>query len=174
MSLSKYSKSIFSYFNAKGSTDKENTSRVPTFGENSLTGLSSREVANIVEEIREASGIENQNKKRVTYKEQDKLRVAKYASQYGPTRTVTFFSKEFPSLSESTVRPWVQKYRSQIREMSTRDNRPETVKIGEKRGRPLPLPDELDRKLRSFIISLRAACLWCINGSNKIRSEQMG
>ena len=44
-------------------------------------------------------------------------------------------------------------YRSQIKNATSE----KTITIGTKRGRPLQLPDELDTKLRKFLVNLRDA-----------------
>ena len=78
-----------------------------------------------------------------------------YANHCGTTNAVNRFKKEFPKLTESTVRGWLTKYMSQLK--NTPQIVPQDVQIGTKRGRPLLLPEELDFKLRSFIINLRTA-----------------
>ena len=52
---------------------------------------------------------------RVTYKEEDKCKIAKYANHCRTTNAVNRFKKEFPKLTESTVRGWLAKYRSQLK-----------------------------------------------------------
>ena len=91
-------------------------------------------------------------KRRVTYKEEEKVKVAKYARSHGVTNTIRFFKKEFPNLTESSVRPWVSKYKEEIKKKSA-----ECVIISQTRGRPLLLPAELDEKLRLFITNMRIA-----------------
>ena len=44
-------------------------------------------------------------KGRVTYKEEEKMKVVKYACSHGVTNAIRFFEKEFPNLTKSTVRP---------------------------------------------------------------------
>ena len=62
--------------------------------------------------------------------------------------------KQFSKLTESTVRKWIAKYR---KEFSTAGNNQTPISIGEKRGRPLSPPVELDAKLKTFIVCLREA-----------------
>ena len=62
--------------------------------------------------------------------------------------------KQFPKLTESTVHKWIAKY---CKELSTAGNNQIPISIGEKRGRPLSLPLELDAKFRKFIVCLREA-----------------
>ena len=88
---------------------------------------------------------------------------------------VSRYKKEFPKLTESTIRGWFVKHRSQL---ETPKLSLEHVTIGAKRGRPLLLSDDLDFKLRSFLTNLRGAggtkkqtCfVWCSHGFHKKRS----
>ena len=57
-------------------------------------------------------------KRRVMYKEEEKMKVVKYACSHGVTNAIRFFKKEFPNLTESTVRPWVNKYKEEIKKKS--------------------------------------------------------
>ena len=86
------------------------------------------------------------------YKEEEKMKVVKCACSPGVTNAIRFFKKEFPNLTESSVRPWVSKYKEEIKKNSA-----ECVIISQTRGRPLLLPAELDEKLRLFITNLRIA-----------------
>ena len=124
------------------------------------TGLSSREHSLIIEEIANATG--STKFKRVNYKEGDKLMIAKYANMHGPARATAKYVKQFPKLSESTVRGWVAKYRKELsdtenNQFTINDSVIAPIAIGQKRGRPLSLSTELDAKLRRFIICLREA-----------------
>ena len=91
-------------------------------------------------------------KRRVMYKEEEKMKVVKHACSHGVTNAIRFFKKEFPNLAESTVRPWVNKYKEEIKRKSA-----ECVIISQTRVRPLLLPAKLDEKLRLFITSMRTA-----------------
>ena len=90
-------------------------------------------------------------RKKKTYHEDEKLKIAKYANTHGFISTVSLFKQDFPDLKESTVCPWVAKYRSEVKKTSG------SVQISERRGRPLLLPEELDTKLHKFITSTRTA-----------------
>ena len=87
--------------------------------------------------------------KRTTYREDEKMKIAKYANIYGTVSALRYFKQDFPKLTESTIRPWLAKYRSQLKTTSSEDS--ECIQISETRGRPLLLPNELERKLRTFI-----------------------
>ena len=86
-------------------------------------------------------------KRRVMYKEEEKMKVVKYSCLRGVTNTIRIFEKEFPNLTESTVLPWVNKYKEEIKKKSA-----ECVIISQTRGRPRLLPAELDEKLNFFIL----------------------
>ena len=86
------------------------------------------------------------------YKEEDKMKFVKYACSHGVTNAIRFFKKEFPNLTESTVHPWVNKYKEEIT-----DKRENPSIISQTRRRPLLLPVELDEKLRLFITNMRTA-----------------
>ena len=55
----------------------------------------------------------------------------------------------FPNLNESTLRPWLKKYRGNLKEKKKAKNENINLKIRQTRGRPLLLDAELDVKLRS-------------------------
>ena len=84
-------------------------------------------------------------KRRVKYKEEEKMKVVKYACSHGVTNAIRFFKEGFPNLTESTVHPWVSKYKEEIKKKSA-----ECVIISQARGRPLPLPAELEE---DFVLS---------------------
>ena len=89
----------------------------------------------------------------VMYKEEEKMKVVKYACSHGVTNVIRFFKKEFPNLTGSTVRSWVNKYKEKV----IKKKSAECVIISQTRGRPLQLPAELDEKLRLFITNMRTA-----------------
>lgn len=145
--------SLLQYFQ-KASISNESSAMNFWLPSTNATGLSSEEQSNVTLEINNAASI-NCKCKRVTYKEEDKCKIAKYANHCGTTNAVNRFKKEFPKLTESTVRGWLTKYMSQLK--NTPQIAPQDVQIGTKHRRPLLLPDELDFKLCSFIINLRTA-----------------
>ena len=55
-------------------------------------------------------------------------------------------------MRESTVRPWISKYKEEIQKKSA-----ECVIISQSRGRPLLLPAEVGEKLHLFITNMRTA-----------------
>ena len=86
------------------------------------------------------------------YKEEEKMKVVKYTCSHGVTNAIRFFKNEFPNLTESTMRPWVNKYKEEIKKKSA-----ERVIISQTRGRPLLLPAKLDEKLRLFVTNMKTA-----------------
>ena len=83
----------------------------------------------------------------------DKIKIARYACENGNSKAVSKFKSDFPKLNESTVRPWVKKYKSELS-----SKKPQTsFWIGTKRGRPTILSEELDQKLRAMVVNLRTA-----------------
>ena len=151
------SQNILSYFTANKKNNASTNETRPVVEVSTsdsvahTSGLSSKEHALVIEEIANATG--SAKSQRTNYQESDKLAIAKYGNIHGPARAVAKYIKQFPKLSESTVRAWIAKYRKQL---STSTNN-QIISIGEKRGRPLSLPVELDAKLRRFILSLREA-----------------
>ena len=140
--------SILSNFTREESTTEVTENIVLPSREES--GLEENEYNSILTEVQRGSPLK---RKRTTYHEGEKMKVAKYANVHGPANALRHFKKDFPNLTESTIRGWLTKYRSEIKRTSSS----ELVQISERRGRPLLLPDELDRKLRVFISSTRAA-----------------
>ena len=81
------------------------------------------------------------------------MKITKYANLYGIANAVRRYSKEFPTISENKFRGWLKKFRGKL----TRKVPSDEVVTSKKRGRPLYLPDELDEKLRTFLIAQRRA-----------------
>ena len=81
------------------------------------------------------------------------MKITKYANLYGIANAVRRYRKEFPTISENKFRGWLKKFRGKL----TRKVPSDEVVISKKRGRPLYLPDELDEKLRTFLIAQRRA-----------------
>ena len=132
------SMSILKYFTA----ERPNGERI-ILPEREMSGVTSTEFDQILVEVKRKPD----KRKRTTYLEEDKSKLAKHANRYGTANTIKQFKRDFPNLSESTVRPWLDKYRAAMKSSSL-----SSVLISEKRGRPLLLPDELD-KMTSLIKS---------------------
>ena len=111
------------------------------------SGLTRNEVTLAMEEL---NNIAHSGPSRVSYKEEDKQRIAQYAAENGTAAAIRHFRKDFPKLRHSTIAPWLKSYRKMLHD-------PCKTTIAEKRGRPTYLSKELDQKLRSVIINLRTA-----------------
>ena len=114
--------------------------------------INGRELDSIQESLTLTADAKPKNKKLVVYEEKGKQEMAKYAAVCGVTAAVRKFKQKFPNLNESTVRPWVKKYKTNNGESSGF-----APKIGQVRGRPLLLDNELDLKLRMMLVTLRTA-----------------
>ena len=68
--------------------------------------LSEHEIIHVAENIEIAETVS-----RAQYKDSEKCKIAKYASEHGVMKAVKKFKKDFLKLTESTVRPWVKKYK---------------------------------------------------------------
>ena len=113
---------ILNYF---ARADKETSSNV-VITTGGVPGISDKDIMNITDQMRSTSGVK---RKRVTYSEQDKMKIAKYANECGLMSAVVKYKSEFPSLRESTVRGCLNKYRSQL-EANVQSSR---IVISEKR-----------------------------------------
>ena len=76
------------------------------------------------------------------------MKIAKCPNIYGVATAVRRYKSDFPKIIESTVRGWLMKFRAEMK----RKVPLEEMVLSNKRGRPLLLPEELDAKLRVFII----------------------
>ena len=137
--------SIVTYFRREGSSTQG-----IVLPRREVSGVLETECNCIVTEVQSMSPVK---RKRTTYREDEKIKIAKYANTHGTSSAIRHFKQDFPNLSESTLRPWVAKYRSDVKKASSG----ECIQISERRGRPLLLPDELDSKLLAFIVTTRTA-----------------
>ena len=138
--------SILKYFTSnETSTGKEDNVIFPFL---QSISVSSKEFESIVERIKPAE----KSKKNYLQRGGQK-KITKYAKLYGIANAVRRYSKEFPNISKSTVRGWLKEFRGEL----TRKVPIEEIVISNKHGRPLYLPEELDEKLRTFLIAQRRA-----------------
>lgn len=142
--------SLFKYFGPSKSTSVCNKASLVA-ATLEVEGITRREASKVSKELGNID--ENDEKKRTIYKEEEKLRVARYAMLHGNRPAAVHFQDEFPNINESSVRRWTEKYKSQL----TANPQQANVSIGMKRGRPTLLSSELDEKLRRMIINLRTA-----------------
>ena len=152
-------RSILNFFTKKGTVTSSKPKKVVADASSISvafdSGLSEAEHALVVEEIANATGA-GKPTKRTVYSEKDKLMIARYGNTHGPARAIAKFVKEFPKLTDSTVRAWIAKYRKEL-SANNGNNEEIPITVGQTRGRPLSLPVELDTKLITFIMSLRNA-----------------
>ena len=52
--------------------------------------------------------------KQAIYKDAYETRIGRYSCENGNSNAVSKFKIEFPTLNESTIRPWVKKYKSEM------------------------------------------------------------
>ena len=102
--------SIFNYLSrsAESGTSQNNQVELPP---REAFGISATEYNNIAEVLQIGTGRRN----RTTYKEEQKMRIAKYANMFTITKAIQHFQKEFPNLTESTVQPWVRNYHDELK-----------------------------------------------------------
>ena len=106
--------SISQYFSVEN-TDIGRPAEKITLPSREEAGVSSTEYDNIVAEVE----IVPNKRRRTTYHERDKVKIAKYANTYGVASAIKFFQRDFPKLTESTVRPWLKKYRAGLQKSSS-------------------------------------------------------
>ena len=94
--------SILQYFSVEN-TDIGRPAEKITLPSREEARVSSTEYDNIVPEVE----IVLNKRRRTTYHERDKVKIAKYANTYGVASAIKFFQRDFPKLTESTVRPWL-------------------------------------------------------------------
>ena len=95
--------------------------------------------------------------KYLQYSGEDRAKIAKYSCEHGNTKALQHFSKEYPNLKESTLRNFKKAYQDKLKVIQRQEGNVQQVTSLESlpRGRP-PLLLELDCKLISFVINLRA------------------
>ena len=106
--------------------------------------------------------------------------VGKYAAEHGVAATVRHYVKKYPELKESSVRTWRNVYTSEVRKKRGREG--DITELPEKkRGRPYLLGEELDKQVRTYLISLRengavvntAIALACAEGIVKSKDSNL-
>ena len=138
--------SILNYFQKSGARQQNVDMYFPPA---EVIGASYVEYINITESLNTNVG----ERKRTTYKEEEKMRIAKYANVHTTANAVKHFKAEFPNLKEASIRRWLSTYRKHLNAKVA----PGDIVISEKRGRPLSLPEELDFKLQKFLMNIRKA-----------------
>ena len=101
--------SILTYFTRTAAGQSAENIILPSREE---SGVLSTEYDCIVKEVQNGPPAK---RKRTTYREDEKMKIAKYANIYGTVSALRHFKQDFPKLTESTIRPWLAKYRSQLK-----------------------------------------------------------
>ena len=116
--------------------------------------IAGRELESIQESLLVTSG---RKLKGAVYDEKDKQEIAKYAPTHGFAAALRKIKEKFPNINESTVSPFVKKCKENLKQwVKQGQNRDFKPTIGNTRGQPLSLDEELDLKLRTYI-TLRTA-----------------
>jgi hypothetical protein len=93
------------------------------------------------------------------YSPSERLQIGKRAAEHGVTATIRYYSRKYPKrpgLKESSVRTWKNKYTAEIARKRRAGEVTEVTELSQKkRGRPLLLGFELDRRVQSYITALR-------------------
>ena len=106
--------SLLNYFKSANSRDVANAAsaiKLMENGQNLPSNISNNELLKVKESLQL---VEGKSDKRRTYKEIEKREIAKYGKLHGATAAVKRYRKQFPSLTEGTVRPWVKAYRKSL------------------------------------------------------------
>ena len=149
--------SLLDYFKSANSSDVASAAsaiKSMESGQNLPSSISNKELLKVKESLQV---VEQKSGKRTTYKEIEKREIAKSAMMFGAAAAVRKYCKQFPSLTEVFVRPWVKAYRKSLQEQKKTISDDIVLKIGKLRGRPLLLEESLDYKLHSMLTSLRLA-----------------
>ena len=112
--------SFFKYFQRKEIPKEESlTAGFESFKENPLECITVEEI----ETVQKSLQVDKlQNKKRYVFGEKEKQKIAKIASQHGHAAAVKKFKKKFPTLTETTIRPWVKRYKENLKEKRKANN----------------------------------------------------
>ena len=154
MSLLKYFKSAKSGEGVLPNPDEVLASQLPS----STISAANKEVKAVMEQSTSTSNGSKRGKYD-HYTPKDKVEIAKRASEHGFAATIRYYGRkrpERPALKESTVRTWKNLYLSELkRERAAEEEMSTTILPEKKRGRPLLLGVELDRRVQVYIRAVR-------------------
>ena len=97
------------------SKDKTPTEHAVLLPSRKESGVSEKQYDSIKETLEAPP---EKKRKRTKYTEEEKMKIVKYAASHGVASALRYFRKDFPNLTESTVRPWLSKYRDEIKKKS--------------------------------------------------------
>ena len=92
--------------------------------------------------------------KYVQYSDQDRYKIARYASDHGSRSAARNFQTRYPNLNESTVRGFLKKYKQKRAAERAGMEKPTQTIAPNKRGRPILL-GHIDEKVQTFLRALR-------------------
>ena len=120
--------------------------------------LANEEVSSVIKATSSKSGRSKRGVYNV-YTAEEKATVGKRASEMGVTNSLRFFNKkdflEHP-LKETTVRTWARQYEAELAKCKREGDDMIVKELPcKKKGRPLLLGNELDRRVREYVTALR-------------------
>ena len=126
--------SLFKYFQRKEIAKEESlTTACESLKENPPECITVEEI----ESVQKSLQVDKlQNKKSYVFREKEKQEIAKFASAHCHAAAIRKFKKMFPTLTESTIRPWVKRYKESLKE-KRKANKEVPLKICQTRGRPM-------------------------------------
>ena len=68
-----------------------------------------------IESVQKSLQVELQNKKRYVFAEKEKQEIVKFTLEHGHAAIVRKFKKKFPTFTENTIRPWVKRYKENLK-----------------------------------------------------------
>ena len=104
------------------------------------------------EKLDEAVAVKSGTKRKKTqcsYTDEDRFKIADYATKHGATNAAVHFQDKYPTLGVSTVRFFVKKYQ----ELKS-DNRNVATLPALQHGRPLLLGPSIDAQIQKYILAL--------------------
>ena len=89
------------------------------------------------------------------YTDRDRFSMGKHASMHGVASVLKKWKKDYPHLSESTVRGFRKRYESQLKEASRKKQSPKKTLRNKARGRPPLLGENIDTLTQKFLKATR-------------------
>ena len=126
---------------------------LPTDKDTGLGSVLTKEANSAVKKILDREdGAEGRKRKYTHFTPDQRAKIGRHAAEFGNASTVKRFKDEFPTLGESTVRQFKERYKAELKKSPEQVTQLPSKKL----GRPLTL-GMLDSKVQQYIRSLRAA-----------------
>ena len=126
--------SLFKYFQRKEIPKEESlTAACESLKENPPDCITVEEILSVQKSLQVDK---LQNKKGYVFGEKEKQEIAKFSSAHHHAAAIRKFKKMFATLTESTIRPWVKRYKENLKE-KRKANKEVPLKICQTRGRPM-------------------------------------